>query len=167
MKDLLDKMSSYNLFNYLFPGILFAILSKEITTYSFLQENLITGAFVYYFIGLVVSRFGSLLIEPILRKLSFLKFSDYEEFISASKKDSKIELLSEINNMYRTLSSLFILLLLLKLYELIESKLPILKDWNSYILLVLLLFMFLFSYRKQTNYMIKRISKPSVRQERR
>lgn len=157
MKDLLDKISSYNLFNYLFPGILFAVLSKEITTYSFLQESLIIGAFVYYFIGLVVSRFGSLLIEPILRKLSFLKFSDYEQFISASKKDSKIELLSEINNMYRTLSSLFILLLLLKLYERIESDLPILKDWNSYILLVLLLFMFLFSYRKQTNYIIKRI----------
>lgn len=157
MKDLLDKLSSYNLFNYLFPGVLFAVLSKEITTYSFLQENLVTGAFVYYFIGLVVSRFGSLLIEPILRKLSFLKFADYKDFISASQKDSKIELLSEINNMYRTLTSLFILLILLKIYELIESKFLILKDWNSYILLALLLFMFLFSYRKQTNYIIKRI----------
>lgn len=157
MKELIDKISSYNLFNYLFPGILFAVISKEITKYSFLQENLIIGAFVYYFIGLVISRFGSLIIEPILRKLSFLKFADYKEFISVSKKDSKIELLSETNNMYRTLSSLFTLLLLLKLYELIESKLPILKDYDSYILLVLLLFMFLFSYRKQTNYITKRI----------
>ncbi len=157
MKELLDKISSYNLFNYLFPGILFAVLSKEITTYSFLQENLIIGVFVYYFIGLVVSRIGSLIIEPIVRKLSFLKFADYKDFISASQKDSKIELLSEINNMYRTLTSLFILLILLKVYELIESKLPILKDWKSYILLALLLFMFLFSYRKQTNYIIKRI----------
>lgn len=157
MKELLDKISSYNLFNYLFPGILFAVLSKEITTYSFLQENLIIGVFVYYFIGLVVSRIGSLIIEPILRKLAFLKFSDYQDFISASQKDSKIELLSEINNMYRTLSSLFILLILLKAYEMIESKLPILKGWNSYILLALLLFMFLFSYRKQTNYITKRI----------
>lgn len=157
MKELLDKISSYNLFNYLFPGILFAVLSKEITTYSFLQENLIIGGFVYYFIGLVVSRIGSLIIEPILRKLSFLKFADYKDFISALQKDSKIELLSEINNMYRTLTSLFILLILLKVYELIESNLPILKDWNSYILLALLLFMFLFSYRKQTTYIIKRI----------
>lgn len=158
MKELLDKISSYNLLNYLFPGILFAVLSKEITTYSFLQENLIIGVFVYYFIGLVVSRIGSLIIEPILRKLSFLKFADYKDFISASQKDSKIELLSEVNNMYRTLSSLFILLLLLKIYELIESNISILKDWNSYILLALLLFMFLLSYRKQTNYIIKRIN---------
>lgn len=157
MKELLDKISSYNIFNYLFPGILFAVISKEITAYSFLQDNFIIGAFVYYFIGLVVSRFGSLFIEPLLKKLSFLKFADYKDFVSSSKKDAKIELLSEINNMYRTLSSMFALLLLLKLYELIESKAPILKDWSTYILLALLLVMFLFSYRKQTNYITKRI----------
>ncbi len=158
MKQLLDKISSYNLFNYLFPGILFAVLSKETTTYSFIQENLIVGVFVYYFIGLVISRFGSLLIEPFLKKLSILKFTDYNEFISASKKDSKIELLSEVNNMYRTLTSLFALLLILKLYELIESKFPVLKEWNVYILLALLLVMFLLSYRKQTNYITERIN---------
>ena len=157
MKELLDKISSYNLFNYLFPGILFAVISEEFTAYSFLQDNLIIGAFVYYFIGLVISRFGSLFIEPLLRKLSFLKFANYKDFVSASKKDAKIELLSEINNMYRTLSSMFVLLLLLKLYELIESNAPILKDWSTYILLALLFAMFLFSYRKQTNYITKRI----------
>ena len=157
MKELLERITSYNLFNYLFPGVLFVVFSKGITTYSFVQENLIVGAFVYYFIGLVVSRFGSLLMEPFLKKLEFIKFSDYKEFISASKKDPKIDLLSEANNMYRTLSSLFILLLLLKFYELVESKLPILKNWNSYILIAMLLFMFLFSYRKQTYYITKRV----------
>ena len=157
MKQLLDKISSYNLFNYLFPGILFAVLSRVITSYSFLQENLIIAVFVYYFLGMVISRIGSLVIEPVLKKLSFLQFADYKDFIEASKKDSKIELLSEINNMYRTLCSLFIVLVLLRLYELIESKLLILKSVNSYILAILLLVLFLFSYRKQTNYITKRI----------
>lgn len=157
MKELLDKISSYNLFNYLFPGILFAVLSRVITSYSFLQENLIIAVFVYYFLGMVISRIGSLVIEPVLKKLSFLKFADYKDFIEASKKDSKIELLSEINNVYRTLCSLFILLLLLRVYELIESRLLILKTVNSYILAILLLVIFLFSYRKQTNYITKRI----------
>ena len=157
MKELLDKISSYNIFNYLFPGILFAVISEEFTAYSFLQDNLIIGAFVYYFIGLVISRFGSLFIEPLLRKLSFLKFANYKDFVSASKKDAKIELFVEINNMYRTLCSMFVLILLLKLYELIESNAPILKDWSTYILLALLIGMFLFSYRKQTNYITKRI----------
>jgi hypothetical protein len=157
MKDLLDKISSYNLFNYLFPGIIFVVISSKITEYSFLQENLILGAFVYYFIGLVISRFGSLLIEPTLTNISFLKFAGYKDFISASKDDPKIELLSEVNNMYRTLCSLFVVLLLFKLYVMLELKLPGLKPYNLYILLVVLLITFLFSYRKQTSFIKERI----------
>lgn len=158
MKDFLDKLSSYNLFNYFLPGILFVVISKEITSYSFLQENILTGIFLYYFIGLVISRIGSLIIEPVLKYFSFLKFADYKKFVSASQKDPKIELLSENNNMYRTLSSLFIVLLGLKLYELIEYCWPILKSFNSYLLTIGLLFLFLFSYRKQTDYITKRIN---------
>ncbi len=157
MKDILSKLSSYNLFNYLFPGILFAIAAGKITHYSLIQQDVVIGVFLYYFIGLVVSRFGSLVIEPILRKTSFLRFADYGDFVAASKKDEKLELLSEVNNTYRTLCSLFTLLLLLKLYEVIETKIPFLAEWNALVLLVLLLIMFLFSYRKQTGYITKRI----------
>ncbi|MBA7677995.1 hypothetical protein ES703_86262 [subsurface metagenome] len=157
MKELLSKLSSYNLFNYLLPGIIFALLESEVTRYSFIQQDIIIGAFLYYFIGLVISRFGSLAIEPLLKRLSFLQFADYKDFIVASKKDEKIELLSEVNNTYRTLSSLFILLLLLKLYEKVEGRFPILKEWEAVILMVLLLIVFLLSYRKQTGYITKRI----------
>ena len=72
--------------------------------------------FLYYFLGLVVSRFGSLVIGPLLKSFSFIKFADYRAFIDASKKDTQIEVLSEANNSYRTLCALFSLLLLLKLY---------------------------------------------------
>lgn len=157
MKDILSKLSSYNLFNYLFPGILFVIVASKVTHYSLIQQDVVIGVFLYYFIGLVVSRFGSLVIEPILRKTSFLRFADYEDFVAALKKDEKLELLSEVNNTYRTLCSLFTLLLLLKLYEVIETKLPFLAEWNVLVLLVLLLVTFLLSYRKQTGYIIKRI----------
>lgn len=157
MKDILSKLSSYNLFNYLFPGILFVIVAGKVTQYSLIQQDVIIGVFLYYFIGLVVSRFGSLVIEPLLRGVSFLHFADYRDFVAASKKDEKLELLSEVNNTYRTLCSLFTLLLLLKLYEVIETKLPFLAEWNTLVLLVLVLIMFLFSYRKQTGYITKRI----------
>lgn len=157
MKDILSKLSSYNLFNYLFPGILFVIVAGKVTHYSLIQQDVIIGVFLYYFIGLVVSRFGSLVIEPLLRRVSFLHFADYRDFVAASKRDEKLDLLSEVNNTYRTLCSLFTLLLLLKLYEMIETKLPFLAEWNVLVLLVLLLIMFLLSYRKQTEYIAKRI----------
>jgi len=162
MKDILDKITSYNLFNYLLPGVLFVAILDKFTIYSLTQENLVVGAFVYYFVGLVISRFGSLIIEPFLKSISFLKFADYADFVSASKIDSKVENFSEVNNMYRTFTAMFVLLLLLKGYELLAVKISILGEHTPLILVAVLLTMFLFSYRKQTSYITKRIkaSKP-------
>ena len=157
MKELIDKISSYNLFNVLLPGILFVTIAEEFTHYSLIQENIVVNAFIYYFIGLLISRFGSLLIEPFLKRIKFLKFADYNDFVSASRFDPKIDILSETNNMYRTFISMLILLLLLKLYEFIESIFTILKEYNLYIFIILLLIMFLYSYKKQTEYITKRI----------
>lgn len=157
MKEILDKISSYNLFNYLLPGILFVCISKQFTDYNFIQDNDFIGAFLYYFIGMVISRFGSLFIEPTLKKISFLKFADYKNFVSASKKDEKIELFSEVNNTYRTITAMFVILLLLKLYNYFQVRWDIPKNITILTLLVLILLIFLFSYRKQTNYITKRI----------
>ena len=49
------------------------------------------------------------------------------------------------------------LLLLLKLYVKVEAEFPGLKMWDATILIVLLLIMFLASYRKQTRYITERI----------
>ncbi len=157
MREILAKISSYNLFNYLLPGVLFAVILQELGIYSFIQDDLIIGVFVYYFIGLVVSRFGSLIVEPFLKKITFLKFVKYKDFVFATKKDSKIEILSEASNMYRTFVSMISMILILKIYKVVEYQIPELQDWNPLILSVLLLIMFLFSYRKQSQYITKRI----------
>jgi len=157
LKELLSKLSTYNIFNYLFPGAIFVVIASKVTRYSFMQADIVIGLFLYYFIGLVISRVGSLVLEPILLRISFLKFADYKDFIATSRKNEKIELLSEVNNTYRTLCSLFVLLLLLKGYEKLEDSFVFLKNYAGLIVLVLLSAMFLFSYKKQTLYIRKRI----------
>lgn len=157
MKEIIDKITSYNLFNYLLPGIIFVITLDKTTPYSFVQNDIIISVFVYYFTGLIISRLGSLIIEPVLKKISFLRFADYKDFVSASKKDSKIDILSEENNMYRTLCATFVLILLFKVYQHFNNKFIWLNEYNSYILLLLLLVLFIFSYRKQTTYIKKKI----------
>jgi len=157
MKELLDKLSSYNIFNYLFPGVVFVVILSRISEYDLIQKDIITGSFLYYFIGLIISRIGSLFIEPFLKWIKFLKFSNYNKFVSASKVDSKIDLFSEINNMYRTLSSLLLLLMLIKVYESFLSELLFFRDYGSIFLIVVLLVLFIFSYRKQTTYITKRV----------
>ena len=159
MDGLFDKISSYNIFNYLLPGSLFAVVADSVTDYRFIQEDIIVGLFLYYFIGLVVSRIGSLIIEPTLKAVRFVTFVDYRMFMEASKADPRIDVLSETNNMYRTLCALFPLLLLVVLFDRFAPLLPWLVDGAPYIVAVALLAMFLFAYRKQTAYVVERVNK--------
>lgn len=155
MEKLLEKLTSYNLFNYLLPGIIFSVLLEKTTNYSIIQENIVVEAFLAYFIGLLISRISSLIIEPILKKVKFVKFTDYKDFVLASENDSKIELLSESNNMYRVFISLFVVLIIVNIYEQLLQQ--ILGAYMNFIMFVLLLLLFLFSYRKQTNYITQRV----------
>ncbi len=157
MKDILEKLSTYNLFNYLFPGVVFVVLGEAITDYSFIQQDIVLGVFLYYFIGLVISRVGSLVVEPLLKWASFLKFADYKDYVAATKKDERVELLSEVNNTYRTLCACFGLLILLKLFEVLGRRFLISQGVEFSMLVIVLLVIFLFSYRKQTEYVKKRV----------
>ena len=155
MDKLLEKLTSYNLFNYLLPGIIFSVLLEKTTTYSIIHKDIMIEAFLAYFIGLVISRVSSIIIEPLLKKIKFVKFADYQDFVLASESDKKIELLSESNNMYRVFISLFFILTIIILYEKFLQN--IITGYTSYIVIIGLLILFLFSYRKQTSYITQRI----------
>lgn len=157
MKDLLDKLSSYNIFNYLLPGIIFAVLVEKLTSLKLIQQDIVVAVFFYYFLGSVISRIGSLLVEPALKKIGFIKFADYPDFISASKVDQKIELLSEANNMYRTFIAMLVLIAVVKAYDYVEKIYAIVAVLSPYCVLVGLIALYLFSYRKQTQYITKRV----------
>jgi len=155
MEKLLEKLSSYNIFNYLLPGIIFSILLEKTTTYTIIHENIIIESFLAYFIGLLISRTSSIIIEPLLKEVKFVKFADYKDFVLASENDNKIELLSESNNMYRVFIALFFVLIIVNMYEQLLQQ--ILGEYTNFIIIILLLLLFLFSYRKQTNYITQRV----------
>ena len=157
MKEIIQKLSTYNIFNYLLPVIVFVALLKLFTAHNFIFEEIIIDLFVCYFVGLVLSRIGSLLIEPILKKANLIKFSDYPKFIKACKKDEKIELFSEVNNMYRTFISLLISLLLIIGYDSIKDIFIVNRTLKIVIFICVLIMIFVFSYIKQTGYINKRI----------
>ena len=157
MEKVFDKISSYNLLNNLIPGTLFAFILESISNISIIQENVFVGIVLYYLIGLVISRFGSICIEPILKKINFISRSDYGAFIKVSQNDTKIEILSETNNMYRTLASAFILFLLIFLYGFFDPRLGIHSDIRIICLFFLLAILFLFSYKKQSEFIKSRV----------
>lgn len=158
MKELLDRLTSYNLFNYLLPGVIFAAALDHFTSYDVLQDSIVVGVFLYYFLGLVISRLGAIFLQPLLSWIGFIRFAPYADFLSASKNDPKIELLSEQNNMYRTFCAMFILIGTVAAYERLSLRCAALDQYAPAIGLVLLLTLFLFSYRKQTRCIVERIA---------
>lgn len=122
-------------------------------------DDVILGMFLYYFFGLVLSRIGSILIEPVLRCTKIVQFSDYARFVRASKLDDKIELLSEVNNMHRTIIAMLVVLLVISVCNRSATC-----SLTAGLLGIVILF--ILSYRKQTSFVVKRIDEmlPNVQQ---
>ncbi len=158
MADIINKLSSYNIFNYILPGTLFAGIGSLISSYTLIETNLLIAPFLYYFYGLIISRVGSLILEPLLKKLGFLKFATYENYVVALNKDKTLDRLSEENNMYRTLCSLLLVLGVLPALSCFTQAYPGIGRFAPYFGGLILLTLFLFSYRKQTSYISNRVS---------
>lgn len=173
MSELLSKLSTYNLFNYLLPGVIFTLALKRIWNWDVIPSDIASAIFLYYFIGLVISRVGSLFLEPYLKKKKFVVFADYDDYLKASVTDDEIKTLSEANNMYRTFSSLFICLLGVTVYQFVSRPLVnfiyyilnvepskyVYMAIDTGILVIMMTALFLFAYRKQTSYIRKRVIK--------
>lgn len=163
MEELLKKLSSYNIFNYLLPGIVFVILAKEVFGYSLYVDNLILGVFYYYFLGLIISRIGSIIIEPILNMLGVVTLLDYQRFVRATMLDAKIDTLSESKNMFRTMAALIVCLSFLKLVLWVSSWALNIEGVILTILLSFLFILFILGYKKQCDYISKRIIESEIK----
>lgn len=157
MEKFLEKLDEYNIFNYLLPGIVFVYMLKYYVGIDIIEERIVEMFFIYYFIGSIINRVGSIIIEDILIKCKFIKYAPYEDYIKANEKDKKISQLLTVNNMYRTICSSFLLLIIIKIIKELFNR------WNipiyivKTILIIGIIMLYLFSYKKQTKYIEKRI----------
>jgi len=120
-------------------------------------QNVGEDIVVYYFMGLIINRISSLVVEPILKKICFVKYAPYPDFVKASRADLKIDTLSEMNNYTRSLLTCVLLLPVMRVLNALSLKwrwFSLNWEWGVIALLVV---MFLFAYRKQTNYVRKRV----------
>ena len=157
MQAILEKLSAYNIFSYLLPGLLFVSLGERLTSFSLIQRSWIVGIVLYYFIGLVISRVGSLIVKPILERVGFVKEAPFEDYVEASASDSRIGVLSTRNNLFRTLCAMVMMLIGLKIGEKVIGILPWGADVYDFIFLVGLFVLLLFSYRKQAQAVVRRV----------
>jgi hypothetical protein len=155
MDKLLEKIDSYNIFNYLVPGaIAFEFVRWFIGAAPL--GDILTRLLAYYLTGLTVSRVGSIILEPALKFVRLVKHSDYNDYVVACQYDDKIELFVEIANMYRTIyvGSL----LCLATTWAVESSTEITSRLTEIrVTLIAMILLFFLAYRKQSNYINKRV----------
>lgn len=161
MNELWSKISSYNIFNYLFPGAVFSILGERFDVVDS-PDAMVERLIWYYFIGMAISRVGSVVLEPILRGVSFVKYSEYSSYLRACSFDPKLELMVEISNTYRTLVAACALLLLGLFFDWVYLEFGIAAAWKDNVAVLLLCVLFLFSFKKQSEYVTKRVDRYGV-----
>ena len=69
VKNLVEKISSYDILNNLFPGIIFCSIVERTTRITFSTGAIWEDLFIYYFAGMIISRIGSIFIEKILKSI--------------------------------------------------------------------------------------------------
>lgn len=161
MENILEKLDSYNILNNLLPGVILDYLFEKMLGFDLVEGSILENLFLYYFLGMIVSRIGSHVIEPICKKIKWVKYADYGDFVKASRIDKKIDMLSEVNNTYRTLLAGCIILIGGEAYFLAVSQFNIPTDVNRVVVLGVLTIIFAVSYRKQTRYVANRVKKVS------
>lgn len=162
MGEAFNKITIYEFFNVLFPGVLLGAYSMELFGIEFYSNNnmvfqTIIVLCLAYFLGLVVSRLGSLLVEPIAKKTGLIRWN--EKYYRAEEKDSKLPTLLKDFNMYRSIISLAFLIFAITVFRCLfyESM-----QWQELIFRLMVsiavLIIFLLSYRKQSILIERRVN---------
>lgn len=164
MEKILSSIPVYNLLTNLIPGTILAALLKicvDGCDIFSLTNNIWILAVVLYFLGIINSRISSLIFEPLLKKLKIVKHASHKDFTDAELKDAsgKLTRLSRMNNEYRSYLSVFIIVFILKLILLSTHVKTFVMGNACWIILLLGILLFLFSYKKQVSYITSRISR--------
>ncbi len=157
MDALLAKLNSYHILSNLFPGAIFYNILIIFFNIKFVEFSFITEICIYYFIGIIFNRIGSLVIEKICREKNIIKFVKYEDYIKAVNKDTSIYSFVETADMYRTFLTGFIIMLLISLPVYVYMKGFSIYLFIIFAILIFLIVLFFYSYKKQVGYVTKRV----------
>ena len=80
------------------------------------------------------------------------------DFYKAEEKDPKIKILFTDYNMYRNFISVFFLLLIVKIVTIVREHVALNSTLAHTIIILLLLVLFILSYKKQLQYIYKRVN---------
>lgn len=159
MANYVEKISAYEIFTILWPGVLVTwcilfVLGVNINLNSL--TSLVIFVCLAYFMGVLISRFGALIVEPIIKKFGWVEWSD--DYYLAEKNDPKITTLLKNLNMYRNLLALDVLCTSVAIYGLRGGVFGLDCFVEIVSISIALFIIFGASYSRQSKQIVKRIN---------
>lgn len=165
MTNLVKTLPIYNILTNLIPGTALALLLNWFCSIDLflLTNNSWFLAIMFYFLGVVNNRIGSLLLTKSRYVFGNAKKHNYKDYVAAEQKDwkdgiNKLQVLERMAVEYRSYSAIFLILILGKIYSYIPSVINIgialQKEW---LIVIGIFLLFICSLRKQTRYVSIRI----------
>ena len=152
---MLGNISAYDFLTNFLPGLVLVSLCSRILGLPWVQGELVADIGIYFFVGVVVSRLSSLIVEPVLKLSRFVEFGEYTHFLMAEKRDSKIHTMLEVQNFFRALFTAQLCFWFVVAYEAFYNSNQI--DRGPFFLILISTITMLLAYRKQAEYLKKRI----------
>ena len=160
------KFSIYQYLNFILTGLIFSgctivVFSKNVDDITLIKnisglslgiETIIVFIMIgiIYELGFIINRIGSILIEPIYKKLHFVKFNDdYKRFNEAKKDYPILDVLSREYALSRTQISLYLILAILSIIK---------HQWILLIIFLLLVLLFSISMFKHSKKIVNLMS---------
>ena len=157
IKDIIEKIGAYQIFTNLLPGAFFCLWLQVFLSESYTLGNIGTDLVACYFIGYLINRLGSLVIEGLCKRIKLIEFSSYSDYIKAESIDAKIATLSETNSYLRSLLTSILLIPPTVLLDFLRQKWPWFNNsWKWFIIIIVILIL-VFSYKKNTDYIRRRV----------
>lgn len=159
MEELAKKISRYNFANFLIPGSLYVLLMAEHLPLSEITKDPLYFLIAAYFAGAVISRFGSVVVRPLLFRIQRLRFDQYtyQDYVAADHSDERISALLEDRNLYRSIISLILVSYLSIRYLDLRAAFPNIQEYEMEGFAVALLSVFITAYVRQDSFITKRV----------
>ena len=154
-KTISDKISTYQIFTFFYPGAVFLGLLSWTYDGEKPELSIWEGVFLCYTVGMIISRIGTF-IEDFLFLIRIMNRIDYKKIITAEAIDAKVNMLLRISNMYRTMAAVFFSLIgfmAINVCHPLGFTFP--KGMTCFSILMIILFVYSFS--KQYGYARERV----------
>ena len=156
--ELLSKFTRYDWFTTLLPGICCLAIGRRLGLFETVPKSYIETFGFIFFLGLVSSRIGASVIEPISKFKKFNLWGPYADYLNFRLKDEKgADMLVTNANWFRSLTGMVLLLICITATGFMCDYFGLEPSARQWCLLVALMALFADSYRRQLRFIRGRI----------